>query len=133
MNCVNLREQFGERFRIEYDEAHRGRGDDPWLQVIPCLRGHIYPHGGELLGIATNSRGATAAALARLAGVVVVQDGDDGINATFPVAMFGRVAALVRPKRRRRLSAERREGLVSIGTANLETYRNAKAQSSFAA
>lgn len=104
MNCINLRERFGERFRIVFDEAHT-RGDDPWLQVIPCQHGHIYPHGGELLGIATNSRGPVARSLARMKGVRVVQDGDDGINAVFPVTMFDRVAALVEPYRRRNRAA----------------------------
>src|SRR5262245_39309974 len=113
MTCVNLRETFGERFQIDHDEARR-RGDDPWLQVIPCRYGHIYPHGGNLLGIATKSRGRIAASLARMEGVEVVQDGDDGINATFPIQLFPKVAALVKPYkvRGRTLSeSERQESI----------------------
>src|SRR5262245_21282727 len=83
MDCINLRERFGNRYVIEYDEAHT-RGDDPWMQVIPCRHGHIYPHGDNLLGIATKGRGPLARSLARMKGVTVTQDGDDGINATFP-------------------------------------------------
>src|SRR2546426_709429 len=96
---INLREKFGHRYRIEHAPAHRGRKDHPWLQIIPCKRGHIYPHGGNLLGVATNGRGSTAKAIARLQGVTVLQEGEDGINAVFPVELLPHVAKLVKPRR----------------------------------
>jgi len=49
MNCVNLRERFGRRYRVEYEESYyaqhgpRARIEDPWLQIIPCRAGHVYP------------------------------------------------------------------------------------------
>jgi len=106
---TNLRELFGRRYRIEYDPAHAGRKDDPWLQVIPCRRGHIYPHGGDLLGLATNGRGSTATVIAKLPGVTVLQDGNDGINAVFPLRLFPQVAKLIKPRRRRQLTVEQRQ------------------------
>lgn len=112
MNPINLRQRFGNRYRIEYDEAHISRKDDPWLQIIPCLRGHIYPHSSELLGVATNSRGSTANAIARLSGVTVLQEGDDGLNAGFPIELFPKIAKLVKPRRKRQLTADQREGAV---------------------
>src|SRR4051812_47664134 len=110
--CINLREQFGRQYRIGHDPAYaaehggRGRTDDPWLQILLCRRGHIYPHGGDLLGVATNSRGSTATAIATLPGVIVVQDADDGINAIFPLSMFEQIAQLIKPRRKRQLSAQ---------------------------
>ena len=55
MNCVNLRIRFGRRYRIEYDDSYYAqyglcRGRTPWLKIIPCQRGHIFPWGGNMLG-----------------------------------------------------------------------------------
>jgi hypothetical protein len=109
---INLREKFGHRYRIEYDPAHTGRKDDPWLQIIPCKRGHVYPHGGNLLGIATSSHGSTATAIAKLERVTVLQEGDDGINAIFPVELLPKIAKLVKPRRKRQLSDKERQAAV---------------------
>ena len=63
--CINLKKRFGGRYRVEYEESyHADRGEnarteDPWLMVIPCQRGHIYPHGRDVL--ATSCRGRDAA------------------------------------------------------------------------
>jgi hypothetical protein len=107
--CINLRQRFGKRYKVEYDEASAGRKDDPWLQIIACRRGHIYPHSADLLGVATNGRGSTAKAISRLPGVTIIQEGDDGINAVFPLNMFAAIAKLVKPRRKRQLTAEQRQ------------------------
>jgi hypothetical protein len=94
INVINLKEFLGDRYRIRSEESYyaehgdRARADDPWLQIIPCRHGHIYPHGGDLLAVSTNKRGAVANKLAALACTTVVQDGSDGINATFHVNDF---------------------------------------------
>ncbi len=123
--CINLREQFGREYRIGHDPAYfadygaRARVDDPWLQIIPGGRGHIYPHGGDLLAVATNGRGPIVAKLAAVPSVAVVQDGTDGINATFPLESFAEVAGLIQARRRRkRLSPEHRAKLVAAGAAS---------------
>ena len=97
------------RFRTEQPCAQRGPADDPWLQIIPCKHGHICPWGGDLLAICTSQRGGIARRLMALPFVQVVQDGSDGINATFPVERF---AEIVKPKRRRRLTPEQRQAAV---------------------
>ena len=76
---MNLREMF-PKYRIEYDASKQGRGDDPLLQQIACRHGHIYVHSDSLLGVGTDKRGSVAAAIARLPGVEVWQDADDGIR-----------------------------------------------------
>jgi len=114
MDCINLKDRFGSRYRVVYEESYfaehgqTARADDPWLQVLLCQHGHIYPHGGELLAAATDKRGGIAKKLAALDCTTVVQDGSDGINATFHVRDFERVAELMKPKRRRRLTVEQR-------------------------
>jgi len=67
---IDLRRAYGSRYKIGWDEAFfaehgpNARGDDPWLQVIWGRLGHVYPLGGELLAVATNTRGPTANRLA---------------------------------------------------------------------
>ena len=64
---------------------------------------------GDLLAVSTNKRGPVSGKIRRLPFVSVQQDGDDGINATFPVDRFDEVARIMKPRRRRRLSPEQRE------------------------
>ena len=72
MSPIDLKTRFGKRYRITHDQAHAaeyGEGSrvhDPWLLTIPCRHGHIYPHGGELLGASTDRRGSIARRLAAL-------------------------------------------------------------------
>jgi hypothetical protein len=115
---IDLQAVAGKRHCVQRDPAQPAdgkRADDPWLLVISCQRGHVYPHSATRLGIATDDRGP-AAAIARLPGVTIEQDGDDGINATFPPSLFNRVARIVKPRRRRQLSAAQRERLNAAGT-----------------
>jgi hypothetical protein len=128
--CIDLKVHFGNRYRTQYEEsyyAERGesaRVHDPWLVVIPCKYGHIYPHGGEYLAASTTHRGAIANQLAALSCVRVVQDGDDGLNAVFHIGDFDQVAAVMKPKRRRKLSFEHAEKLATAGVAALARHRN---------
>jgi len=113
---------FGQRYRIEHDPAHvaehgtRSRIEDPALLIIPCRFGHFFPWGGECLAFSSNGRGATANKVAALPFVEVWLDCDDGAILLFHVRHFAEVAAIVRPKRRRRLSSSHREALAKGGT-----------------
>lgn len=123
--CINLRERFGDQYRITHDECYAlerpelRAEEEIWLQQIPCDKGHICPWGGDLLAACTNTRGPTAAKLMKLPFVDRdrSQDGDDGVNAVFPVQYFDIVAEIMRPKRRRRLSPEARLRLAAAGAA----------------
>ena len=111
--CVNLRERFGRQYRVVYEESYyaartRNTIDDPWLQIIPCRHGHVFPHGGTTLAAATNTRGGTARKLAALDFATVHQDGSDGVTVLFPVERFAEISEIMRPLRRRRLSPEAR-------------------------
>ena len=69
MNCINLKERFGDRHPVKHEESYvadRGdgaRAEDPWLMIIPCKHGHLYPHDGDLLGASTDRRGPIARSL----------------------------------------------------------------------
>jgi hypothetical protein len=132
--CIDLQERFGDRYKIGKDPSYFAEHGpnawthDPWLLLIRCERGEIYPHGGDYLAFATNGRGPSATKLAELACVEVLQDGDDGINGKFHVDHFREVAKLMRPRRRHVLSAERRARMSAIGTAALAKYREGNSQ-----
>lgn len=121
--CVDLRQRFGKQFRVKLDkatymaepEAYRGI-EKPWHYRLLCTSGHIYPHGGELLGVATDKRGAVATRLAELDCVTITQDGADGVNGTCHVDDFPKVAANVKPRRQRIPTPTQR-------TANIERLR----------
>jgi hypothetical protein len=115
MECINLKERFGRRFKVRYEESYRAQHgprawvDDPWLQIIPCQRGHIFPWGPSTLAASTNGRGPTARKLAALDFATVHQDGTDGLTVLFDVAHFEAVAEIMQPRRRRTLSPEARK------------------------
>ncbi len=116
MDCIDLKERLGERYRVRLDregymaepELHR-TAEKPWHYTVACQNGEIYPHGGELLGASTIRHGIIAKRLAELDCVTVTQDGEDGINVTFHVDDFDKVAEVMKPRKRRRLSPEQRQ------------------------
>ncbi len=119
--CIDLAEQFGRQFRVEYEESYftqygpHARVDDPWLKIIPCRAGHICPWGGSMLAAVTNKAGPIARKLAALPSVTLWQDGSDGVTILFDVSDFAAVPKLMRPRRCRRLSPERRAKLLEAG------------------
>jgi len=114
-DCINLKEEYGDKYRIRWEEPANSRWLDPWYQYIPCRFGHIYPHGGGLLGFASRKRGPVANRVESLPYAKISQDGDDGMNIIFPAEHFEQVAEIVQPRRRRRLSEENRARLVESG------------------
>lgn len=124
MNCVDLEQQFGDRYKVTYEESHGAErreiraAEAPWLMVIPCQHGKICPWSGGHLAACTFKNGSVASRLRNLPFVSVRQDGADGINAVFHVAHFDTVAKIMKPKRRRRgrpLSEEKRKRLIEAG------------------
>jgi hypothetical protein len=112
ISVIDIREKFGRRYKIHSEESNTR---DPWLSKIVCQHGHIYPHGGEFLGAATNHRGKIAKTLKNLPCITVTQDGNDGINATFHVDDFGKVAKVMKPRLRRVLSEDHKRRLHEAG------------------
>jgi hypothetical protein len=127
--CPNLRDLYGDRYRIGHDPAATTPSErkDPWMLTIPCRGGVvIYPHGAGALAVEVDGRPILAKRLAGIPGVVLHQDGDQEKTFLFPVALFDQVAELVQPRRRRRLSPEQREASKS----RLARYRFSPARQS---
>ena len=122
MDCVNLKERFGKQYRVRYEESYyadhgeRARGADTWLMILLCKYGHIFPHGGTTLAASVDGHTNVAGRMKRLSCCRVQQDGDDGeLTVLFDVADFPKVAAVMRPRRRRRISQAERDRLRAMG------------------
>ena len=120
--CINLKERFGQRFKVVYEESyhathgHGARAEDPWLLIVPCRYGHIFPHGGNRLAASVDGFQKVAGCLRRLPCCRVHQDGDGGeLTVVFDVADFAKVARIIRPRRRRQVSAHERDRLRGMG------------------
>jgi len=122
MECINLEKQFGDRFKVTYEETYfaqygpKVRTEDPHFMVLLCQHGHVYPHGGETLAVSTNRRGSVATRLAELDCITVLQDGSDGVNVTFHIDDFDQVGTIMKPRKARpRLSDEHKAKLSEAG------------------
>jgi len=112
MDCPNVRALYPQ-YKISRDPSAGPREQDPWNWQIDCQFGHVYPNGTDTLGVATNSSGAVAKRIAGLDCVTVTQDGSDGINAVFKLADADAVFAIIKPRKRRRLSDEVRTAAIA--------------------
>jgi hypothetical protein len=117
MNCLDLMKEYGETYRITWDECYDPKGRhknnlDPWYMQIPTLHGHFYPHSETELGFATNKNGNIARQLAALPFTTVAQNGTDGMNLTFKNEDFSKIAEIVKPKKKRRLTPEQRKASI---------------------
>ena len=119
--CVNLKEQFGDRFKVAYEEsyqAERGdhcRAEDPWLMIMLCRHGEIYPFGGDQLVASTKVAGGIARVLKGLSYTIVYQDGSDGVDVLFPGDRFEEIAAIMKPRKRRQISDAEGKRLAEMG------------------
>jgi hypothetical protein len=121
MDCINLKQRFGRRFKVTHEESREAEfGDgartvDPWLLLIPCQYGHIFPWGDSLLAASVDGHPRVARKIAALDCCTVVQDGDDGeLTATFDEDDFRQVADLMKPRRRRQVSEAERKRLADL-------------------
>lgn len=116
MTCINLMKRCGDRYKIGFDPAYDPKNRprdklDPWMMVIPCRIGEIYPYGGDHLVLEVEGHRKIKAKLARLECCELYQDGDVFGSFLFHVDDFDEIAAIAKPHRRPQLSAERREAL----------------------
>jgi hypothetical protein len=84
--CPNLRELFGDHYRIGHDPVAvtPTARKDPWLMTLPCQRGTIYPFGLDRLAVEVGGRPDTANRLAAIPGVRLHQEGDRERTFVFP-------------------------------------------------
>ena len=124
VSCVDLKEKFGDKYRITKDESHGAEygknawTHDRWLLQIRCRVGHLYPHGASTLAVSLDGHPVIAKRLARMKCCRVHQSGDDGTTLLFDLADFQQVAEIVKPHRLPRLSesqrADQRERMLAM-------------------
>lgn len=109
---LDLRALYSDICRIGHDPAasHEPRGrKDPWLYVIPCRSGHIYPHSDSQLALWWES---SARLEVRYTFLTLYQDGDEEKTYLFDPEHFPEVAKLAGARRRRTLDPAQREAAI---------------------
>ena len=128
-NVLNLKREFGDRYKIDVDPAFHVPNQPPedkeWLYLIPCGKGgedaHIYTHGYRDSPHALGFFGTSSRIKKRLLDLPPVEmwvEGDSECLIVFPLASFAQVAAIVRPKKKRRMKAKQQEMFVAAGRKN---------------
>lgn len=112
--CIDFRKRFGSELRIGLDPS-AASPTDPWMLTLKCRFGTIYPHGGDRLAVEVDHHPGIARQLVALPGVVLHQDGDREKTFLFDAAEFDSVAAIVLPRKRRRLSEDHKANLLAAG------------------
>jgi len=115
--CVDLAARFGARYRLREEAAGVTWVETPederiWLWELPCRYGVVYPYGGDLL--AAVATGRVRQRVGRLP-CIRSRRGDEELVVTFPVDDAEAVLTLLRPYRRRQVSAAERERLRAMG------------------
>jgi len=119
----DLREFFGERARVRWEEPATPRSTDLQYQTVLCRYGHIYQYGDGCLGFATDRRRRIAAQVAALPGAWMEQDGDDGQNVVFPEGLAHEVGEMVGVRLKRRVPQHVRDA----SAARMRAYHQSKA------
>jgi hypothetical protein len=117
MTCIDLQARFGRRYRVSFeaDGATRSQwpeSDRPWLLEIRGRSGVVYPQGGEIL-VAMTPRPRLGAKLRALPCVLTAR-GDTETVVAFHVDDAPAVFALLKPYKRRQVSAAERERLAAL-------------------
>jgi hypothetical protein len=127
VDCVDVRTLPG-RWKIERTSDASDRGPlQPWYIALLCKYGTITAHGGTKLQafVARSPTSEIGQRLLALECVSLWQGGDKEFTAVFEAALFERVAAVIRPRRRK----VGRPGLADLGRRAIESLRTAKPDS----
>lgn len=121
MACIDLAALYGDHYRVGFQGGTRPRqsvagSERPWHLEIRCRYGRVYPRGGDVLAAWTDHP-RIGARLRRLPFILSAQ-GDAETVVTFHVGDAGAVLAILRPYRRRLVTAAQRERLRRIGAAS---------------
>ena len=112
--CVDLRQTFPGQYRFEWDEAYWIERPEyraveaPWLQIIPCKFGKIFPWGRRNLAAFCAAGGSKRRELETLSCVEIAQGGTPGteVIVKFDVADIEQVAEVLRARRPRQYAAK---------------------------
>jgi hypothetical protein len=112
MKPIDLRDLAGSIYRLNHDESafhEPGGRKNPWLFVIPCRKGHIYPHSDTHLALWWESTTRLDKSHPVLE---LYQDGDDEKVYLFKPEHFEKVARMAGAKKRRKLNPAQRQAAI---------------------
>jgi len=116
---INLKEKYGDRFKIGLDEAAFCEGEskkDPWYFMILCKYGDIYPVSDVKLGFHCTGEKIRGRLHKEHPEIEVHNWSDDGEAIfIFDQEQFGIIAEYAKPRRRRRLKNTDRLRLANAG------------------
>lgn len=122
---LNLREQFGETYKVDFEDGHSGKeNDEAFFQFIPSKLGSIHPWDNQNLSAYCNNKKLSHRLRKEIdsgiwAGFKILVQGDEELRYTFPIDRIHEVAEILKAKRKRRLSLEHKEKLIE----GLKEYR----------
>jgi hypothetical protein len=129
--CVDLRSWAKtHRYRYRLEESYQAesdqhvKGDGRWFVEILCQRGLIYPKGGSKVIAFTTSTDAWKSLLEL--GCKPHQVGDKERACKFPVELLDQVAAILKPRRRRKLDSDRARAISGLKTVHAQSGKTAQ-------
>ncbi|MEW5924345.1 MAG: hypothetical protein AB1746_10190, partial [Candidatus Zixiibacteriota bacterium] len=112
---INLKEQYGDKFKIGLDEAASCEGEskkDPWYFLIPCKYGDIYPFSDRRLAFLCNGAGIRSRLQKEHPEIEVRNWSDNGETVfVFDPEQFNIIAEYAKPRRKRKVSPKERQRL----------------------
>lgn len=119
MKPIDLKELYGNSYKIELDEAATCQDEsrsNPSYYQIPCKFGHFYPHSDKLIGLYCKGQKLRARLHRDHSKLEVRQWSDDGEAVfLFTTNQFDLVASYAQPKRKRQLSPDHQQKLTESG------------------
>ncbi len=101
---VNLREQFGQQYKVSYEESYFAQHgpasqiNDPGLRVLRRHHGRPFLWGGQHLAACIEKRGAFTNKLAALCCYLAAQGGEEGLTVSFDILASHTEATAVKPR-----------------------------------
>ncbi len=115
---IDLKAEYGRDYRITLDESasipEQEREEKLWYYRIPGRLSHSHIGVWNENTLSVYAEGPLVKKIAAYPGLKVVQRGDREIQATFPPEMLNEIASLIKAKKRKKLSPEQRERLISL-------------------
>ena len=125
VTCINLKEQFGNRYKMRITPGYEKFKRDPWNFEILCKFGVIYPHGDDQLGfvpfentsetpikVTRNAINRATEGVMGLPCLISREESSDPKNLLFCLKDFRQIAKIVKPRRKKSMSEAHKRALL---------------------
>lgn len=111
---MNLKELYGDKYRIRFDPAVGNSSKlkaDPDYQIIPCRHGEIYPRSATLLAVWVKGCKRIGKMKRELPELKIQNDGEGEAIFLFKPEIINKIAEYVKPYRKRHATQAQLESL----------------------